>query len=172
MKVKKCQWRGKNLGRQGYRNHLPAFTGNYIFYIEDTEGNVVFKNDSFEVKTRNKNNEVSNSNIEKKYLQYLNDYYPSGMGSSGENVEIKRIAEKTYWVTFNNGSGTQQEIYWLLDKNSLIPMYEFEFGGMNWESELSYTFKNIKDNATASGTVYGVDSESQINLLKEKFIEK
>ena len=147
-------------------------SGNYIFYIEDTEGNVVFKNDSFEVKTRNKNNEVSNAEIDKKYIQYLNDYYPSGMGSTGENIEIKRIAEKTYWVTYINGSGSRQEIYWSLDGNSLIPKFEFEYGGMNWESEMSYTFKNIKNNATTSGTVYGMDSENQIEIVKQKFISK
>jgi hypothetical protein len=147
-------------------------SGNYIFYIEDTEGNVVFKNDSFEVKTRNKNNEVSNAEIDKKYIQYLNDYYPNGLGSNGEKVEIKRISEKTYWVTFAFGSGTQQEIYWLLDKNRLIPAFEFEYGGMNWESGLSYTFLNLNNKATINGTVYGGDSENQINLLKEKFINK
>lgn len=147
-------------------------SGNYIFYIEDTEGNIVFKNDSFEVKTRNKNNEVSNTEIDEKYIEYLNNYYPNGLVNNGEKVEIKRISEKTYWVTFTFGSGTQQEIYWLLDKNCLIPAFEFEYGGMNWESELNYTFKNIKNNETITGNVYGMDSESQINLLKEKFIEK
>jgi hypothetical protein len=147
-------------------------TGNYIYYMEDSKGNVVFKNDSFEVKTGNKNNEVSNSKIDKKYLKYLNDYYPSGMGSSGENVEIKRIAEKTYWVTYIHGAGSSQEIYWALDGNSLVPKFEFEYGGMNWGSEISYTFKNIKNNASSSGTVYGVDSENQILLLKENFCRK
>lgn len=94
------------------------------------------------------------------------------MGSDWETVEIKRISEKTYWVTFVHGAGTRQEIYWLLNENCLIPMFEFEYGGVNWETELSYTFININNKETINSTVYGEDSENQIALLKEKFINK
>ncbi len=41
---------------------------------------------------------------------------------------------------------------------------------MDWESELNYTFIQVKNNKTISGTVYGVDSENQISQLKENFI--
>lgn len=127
---------------------------------------------SCNTKNEKKIDQNVNSDIHKKYIQYLNDYYPSGEGSNGEKVEIKRIAEKTFWVTFTHGAGTKQEIYWLLDKNCLISTFEFEYGGMNWESELNYTFKNINNNETITGDVYGIDSENQIALLKEKFINK
>jgi hypothetical protein len=43
---------------------------------------------------------------------------------------------------------------------------------VNWETELSYTFININNKETINSTVYGEDSENQIALLKEKFINK
>ena len=106
--------------------------------------------------------------IKEQYIKYLNDYSSNNIGS----LEIKRITEKTYWVTYVHDAGTRQEIYWLLDENRLIPYFEFEYGGMNWESELNYTFKNINNNETITGNVYGIDSENQISILKEKFINK
>jgi hypothetical protein len=118
----------------------------------------------------NRQNEPVNSEIDKKYLEYLNDYYPTGLGNHGEKVVIKRIVEKTYWVTFDYGSGTKSEIYWLLDKNQLIPKFKFEYGGMDWTKELSYTFINIKESKTISGNIYGIDCENKIEILKEKFI--
>jgi hypothetical protein len=48
--------------------------------------------------------------------------------------------------------------------------FEFKCGDMDWESELNYTFIQVKNNKTISGTVYGVDSENQISQLKENFI--
>jgi hypothetical protein len=106
--------------------------------------------------------------IKEQYIKYLNDYSSNNLGS----VEIKRMAEKTYWVTYVHDAGTRQEIYWLLDENHLLPTYEFEYGGMNWKSELNYTFRNIKNSETITGNVYGVNSENQISILKEKFINK
>jgi hypothetical protein len=144
-------------------------SGNYIFYIEDLKGNVVFKNDVFEINIKNENTNI-NSKIDNKYIEYLKGYYPNGLGNYGENVEIKRVNEKTFWVTYAFGSGTKQEIYWMLNGNSLIPMFEFEYGGMNWESGLSYTFININNKETINGEVFGEDSESQIEKLKQKFI--
>ena len=93
------------------------------------------------------------------------------MGDLGE-VSIKRIKDKNFWITYHHEAGTRQEIYWLLKTNKLIPLYEFEYGGMNWESELSYNFKNIKKNQTIQGSVYGNNCESQIETLKQKFIIK
>ena len=110
--------------------------------------------------------------VKEQYIKYLNDYSSYNLGSNEGIVEIKRIAEKSYWVTFVHDAGTRQEIYWLLDENHLLPTYEFEYGGMNWESELNYTFKNINNNETITGNVYGIDSENQISILKEKFINK
>ncbi len=110
------------------------------------------------------------SEIDRKYIEYLNGYFPNGLGSFGEKVEIKRFSEKTFWITFDFGSGIKQEIYWLLEQNKLIPKFEFEFGGMNWESELNYTFINIDKKDTITGNVYGSESENQIERLKEKFV--
>jgi hypothetical protein len=136
------------------------------------------ENEVMDDQSSNKTESADESNIEKrrnisigtKYIQFLNDYYPNGLGSFGENVEIKRINERTFWITSVYGSGIKQEIYWMLHENCIIPYFEFEYGGMNWESGLNYTFFDINKNKTISGNVHGSDSENQIENLKQKFI--
>jgi hypothetical protein len=105
----------------------------------------------------------------KSYLQYLNDSYPNGLGNGGDNVEIKKIAGITYWVTTNYAFSNSSEIYWLLDKNQFIPKFDFYYSGI-WTKELSYTFTNINESKTISGNVYGIDCGNKIEILKEKFI--
>jgi hypothetical protein len=108
--------------------------------------------------------------IDSKYITYLQEYYPNGLGNNGEIVEIKRISNRTFWVTSIWGSGTRSDIYWILSETKLIPSYEVEYGGINWESEMSYFLKNIETNKKIEGTVYGVNSEQQISEKIEKFI--
>lgn len=102
--------------------------------------------------------------IDKKYIEYLDEY------GSSNNPEINfiTIGNITYWVTHYQEGGTRQEYFWMLSKNKLIPKYIFEYGGMDWDKELEYTFINIKTNVTTNGKAFEKDMEKE----KEKFILK
>ena len=114
------------------------------------------------------NDETKNTEIDKKYVDYLNNYYPNDMGDLGE-VTTKRINEKTFWVTHNHDSGHRNEIWWSLNKNQLIPLFEYEYGGMDWDKEIDYIFVNIIKKDTLSGTVTG-DCEKEIEILKKQYV--
>lgn len=102
--------------------------------------------------------------IDKKYIEYLDEY------DSSNNPEINfiTVGNITYWVTHYYGSGTRQEYFWVLSKNKLIPKFIFEYGGMPGGEELEYTFINIKTNVTVDGKAFENDMEKE----KEKFILK
>jgi hypothetical protein len=147
-------------------------SGDYIYYIEDSKGNVIFKNNFFSVKTSDKNEPAAVKNdspeIANEYIEYLSNY-----GFEGHpEIKFVTIEDNNFWVTINFGSGTHQEYFWILNKNKLIPMFIFEYGGENWESKLNYTFISINKKDTLEGNVIGVDSENQIEVLKKKFITK
>lgn len=102
--------------------------------------------------------------IDKKYIEYLDKY------DSSNNPEINfiTVGSITYWVTHYQEGGTRQEYFWILDKNKLIPKYIFEYGGLDWDKELEYTFINIKTNVTVDGKAF----ENNMEQEKEKFILK
>ena len=102
--------------------------------------------------------------IDKKYIEYLDEY------DSSNNPEINfiTVGSITYWVTHYHEGGTRQEYFWILDKNKLIPKYIFEYGGLDWDKELEYTFINIKTNVTVDGKAF----ENNMEQEKEKFILK
>ena len=113
----------------------------------------------------NANDETNNTEIDNKYFEYLNSYVLN------DNAEIKfvKVENVTFWVTSQHGSGVKQEICWVLNKNQLIPQFEFEYGGMDWEKEIDYTFINIIKKDTVSGDVSG-DCEKEIEILKRQYV--
>jgi hypothetical protein len=141
-------------------------SGNYIYYLQDSMGNMIFKNNFFSINPTNKNGQaeakINSYEIANKYIEYLNNYGLEG------NPEVKfvTIEKINYWVTSHHGSGTHQEYFWVLNKNELIPMFIFEYGGIN--NELDYTFTNIKTNETINGKVI----EENLEPLKINFINK
>lgn len=117
--------------------------------------------DSKEISSSKTENQNDNNEIDNKYIEYLKNYE-----SEGENeIKITKIKNTNYWITSMHGAGTHQEYYWVLEENKLIPVYIFEYGGMN--DEIEYEFLNIKNNKNQIGKSNWDDIES----LKIRYIE-
>ena len=92
------------------------------------------------------NNDTFSSSNENEYIQYLKEFE-----NRNEEIILKRIDNETFWVTSYYGAGTKQEYYWKNINNKLVPKFIFEYGGMNWEEPLEYTFISIEKKDTISG---------------------
>jgi hypothetical protein len=111
------------------------------------------------------NDETKNTEIDNKYIEYLSNYH----STYSPEIKFVTLDSTTYWVTKNHGSGNEEEIFWMLNKNQLVPVFVFDYHGENWEKELNYTFINIIKKDTISGNVTG-DCEKEIEVLKRQYV--
>ncbi|MBC5837582.1 hypothetical protein [Flavobacterium muglaense] len=116
-------------------------------------------------------NSISNNSedkkIDSKYIAYLQKYEdPDSQGS--DKVNFQKIGKNVFWVTYYHEAGTKQEYYWKNVNNLLVPCFIFEYGGMDWDSNLEYYFEDIKTGKKKEGSA----TEADILKLKENFIKE
>jgi hypothetical protein len=108
------------------------------------------------------NSDTISSSDENKYIEYLKEFE-----NRNDEIMLKKIENETFWVTSNIEAGTKQEFYWKNINNKLEPKFIFEYGGINWDEPLEYTFISIEKRDTISGD----DIEKNIEFKKEEFIK-
>ncbi len=108
------------------------------------------------------NIDTISSSDENKYIEYLKEFE-----TRNDEIVFKTIENETFWVTSYHSAGTNQEYYWKNINNKLVPKFVFEYGGMNWQEPLEYTFISIEKKDTISG----VETEKNIELKKEEYIK-
>ncbi len=107
-------------------------------------------------------NETVSSLDENKYIEYLKEFE-----TLNDEIVIEKIENQIFWVTSYHGAGTVQEYYWKNINNKLVPKFIFEYGGINWDEPINYTFISIEKNDTISGA----DNEKNIEHKKKEFIK-
>lgn len=108
------------------------------------------------------NSNTISSSDENKYIEYLKEFE-----NRNDEIMLKKIENETFWVTSYIGAGTKQEFYWKNINNKLEPKFIFEYGGINWDEPLEFTFISIEKRDTISGG----DFEKNIEFKKEEFIK-
>jgi hypothetical protein len=110
----------------------------------------------------------STNSIDKKFIEYLKVYQDPNDINAPHEIVFEQVDEKIYWITCIHDAGTRQEYYWENQNNLIKPKFIFEFGGENWDAELSYSFFDVKTSKTKSGRAF----EEKIQQLKKDFIRQ
>lgn len=109
----------------------------------------------------------SDKKIDNKYISYLQEYEDPDASGTHE-IDFQKIGKNVFWVTHYEGAGTRQEYYWKNTNNLLVPCFTFEYGGMDWDAGLDYSFEDVKTGKKKEGNA----TEADIIKLKEKFIKE
>lgn len=115
--------------------------------------------------------QITNTRTGNEYVEYLKSY-ESNPRVGG--ISFNEVNGKVYWVTYYHGAGTRQEYYWINNNNCLEAKYVFEYGGMNWDEEISYSFTDLTTQKHKTGEVTYSETgelEDEINELKANFIK-
>jgi|GEM_PF-5976346 len=99
------------------------------------------------------------------HIAYLKDFEKNENGE----IQLQTFGEHTYWITSIFGSGTKQLYFWQNNNNVFIAKFIVEYGGIDWDNDLNYTFIDLTTEQTITGS--NLDEEAVLELLN-KFITK
>lgn len=98
--------------------------------------------------------------------EYLTNYIKGELNTP--DIKTQNIGTKSFIITHGHDAGTHIAEYWEVQKTTLYPKYNIEYGSGDWDSELSYTFLNYDTKHEESGIIKGNNSDYLVQEIEKK----
>jgi hypothetical protein len=103
--------------------------------------------------------------VNKEYTDYLKSYEDLNPRGDFNSISFRKINGQVFWITSIQGAGSVQLYYWINENNLLIPQFNFNYGGINWEEPIEYSFLDINSSNTKIGNARQEDIDELIEVF-------